>query len=107
MNEPVLNTLRPLEEIEHESEEEDENNFDESAEGKQFCSTYPAMFCQFSWSAHFYFVFVGLPTTNTPSPAAKRKTNYLTGKPSITKTISMESGSNMDPNEIKLAGNVF
>ena len=34
MNEPVLNTLRPLEEIEHESEEEDENNFDESAEGK-------------------------------------------------------------------------
>ena len=56
---------------------------------------------------HFYFVFVGLPTTNTPSPAAKRKTNYLTGKPSITKTISMESGSNMDPNEIKLAGNVF
>ena len=34
MNEPVLNTLRPLEEIEHESEEEEENNFDESAEGK-------------------------------------------------------------------------
>ena len=64
------------------------------------------MFCLFSWSTHFYFVFVGLPTTNTPSPAAKRKTNYLTGKPSITKTISMESGSNMDPNEIKLAGNV-
>ena len=55
----------------------------------------------------FFFLFVGLPTTNTPSPAAKRKTNYLTGKPSITKTISMESGSNMDPNEIKLAGNVF
>jgi len=80
MNEPVLNTLRPLEEIEHESEEEEENNFDESAEG--------------------------LPTTNTPSPAAKRKTNYLTGKPSITKTISMESGSNMDPNEIKLADEV-
>ena len=68
--------------------------------------TYPAMFCLFSWSTftHFYFVFVGLPTTDTPSPAARRKTNYLTGKPSITKTISMESGSNMDPNEIKLAG---
>ena len=81
MNEPVLNTLRPLEEIEHESEEEDEINFDESAEG--------------------------LPITDTPSPAGKRKTNYLTGKPSITKTISMESGSNMDPNEIKLAGKRF
>ena len=77
MNEPVLNTLRPLEEIEHESEEEDDNNFDESAE----------------------------PTTDTPSPAGRRKTNYLTEKPSITKTVSMESSSyGMDPNEIRLAG---
>ena len=59
-----------------------------------------------SVSTHFDFVFQGLPTTDTPSPAARRKTNYLTGKPSFTKTISMESGSNMDPNEIKLAGNV-
>ena len=59
------------------------------------------------FSTHFDFVFKGLPTTDTPSPASRRKTNYLTGKPSFTKTISMESGSNMDPNEIKLAGNVF
>ena len=77
MNEPVLNTLRPLEEIEHESDEEDElHNFDESAE----------------------------PTTDTPSPVGRRKTNYLTEKPSITKTVSMESSSYMDPNEIRLAG---
>ena len=80
MNEPVLNTLRPLEEIEHESEEEDDNNFDESAE----------------------------PTTDTPSPAGRRKTNYLTEKPSITKTVSMESSSyGMDPNEIRLAGKLI
>ena len=80
MNEPVLNTLRPLEEIEHESEEEDDNNFDEAAE----------------------------PTTDTPSPAGRRKTNYLTEKPSITKTVSMESSSyGMDPNEIRLAGKAF
>ena len=80
MNEPVLNTLRPLEEIEHESEEEDDNNFDESAE----------------------------PTTDTPSPVGRRKTNYLTEKPSITKTVSMESSSyGMDPNEIRLAGKLI
>ena len=80
MNEPVLNTLRPLEEIEHESEEEDDNNFDESAE----------------------------PTTDTPSPAGRRKTNYLTEKPSITKTVSMESSSyGMDPNEIRVAGKLI
>ena len=86
MNEPVLNTLRPLEEIEHESDEDNDDeivNFDEAAEP---------------------------PTTdNTPSPNAGRrsKTNYLTEKPSITKTVSMESSSYMDPNEIRLAGKAF
>ena len=77
MNEPVLNTLRPLEEIDHEEDlEENEIKKDDLSKADS-----------------------NIPET---SPFSKKKTlNLQAEKPNITKTVSMESYNNIDTNEIK------
>ena len=91
MNEPVLNTLRPLEEIDH--EEEDDNAGDKKDQKKDDSSIIN--------EPNNIVIPESSPIANKKKPG----TNFLTEKTSITKTFSMES-YNIDPNEIKNADDI-